>query len=420
MARKKHLIIGCGHAALSALTAIRTSSPDDEVKLVTRQEFLPYSPASLPYFLSGHISDAELWAKREEDFKNSHATLCLMREVVEVIPAAGKVVFSDGASEHYDTLLIASGSEPAEPRIVRSAEVEMHNLHTLAACKRLHGELQGKKNVVILGAGMVAMKTAAELLQNGYRVSLVEAEERIMPLYFDEEAEIYIRQAFVERNARFFTGARATEISKGAGNRISVSLSDGRELEADLIINAAGVKSSVSFLANSGVRIDRGIVVDPHMRTNVEGVYAAGDVAEGIDALTGKRRIIATIQNAIDQGTVAGANMAGRDVVHQGGILMMVLKFFKNQAVSIGLTGPEGGDQAWKQKDDRTRRFKKLIVRGERLVGGMFVNEEINPGVFVHLIRRGTDISAQREALFEGTRPLSNPWLRPLMFRAPG
>lgn len=115
MTIKKHLIIGAGSAALSALAEIRRVNSEDEVKLITREEHPPYSPAALPYLLSGKITEAELWMKGENHFKNLRSSLVKGKEVAQVVPEQQKVVYSDGISENYDTLLIASGAEPTSP-----------------------------------------------------------------------------------------------------------------------------------------------------------------------------------------------------------------------------------------------------------------------------------------------------------------
>ena len=153
------------------------------------------------------------------------------------------------------------------------------------------------------------------------------------------------------------------------------------------------------------------------MRTNVDDVYAAGDVAEAQDFFTGKPKINAIIHSAVIQGKVAGANMVGSDAEYEGSIPMMAFNFFANQAFSIGLTIPQNSaGQVLKQKDDQKRSLHELIFEGNRLVGGMFLNEKIDPGIILYLIKRRVDMAPYKDALFERTKPLSNPWLSSLKF----
>ena len=128
--------------------------------------------------------------KDEGYFQNLRSTLERGKEVTQVLTDKKKVLYRDGSSENYDTLLVASGSEPINPPIEGLEEVEVHGLRTLADCQRLLRQLDDKKNVAILGAGMVGMEIATVLLEKGCRFSVIEKEQGILPLYFNEEAEV--------------------------------------------------------------------------------------------------------------------------------------------------------------------------------------------------------------------------------------
>ncbi len=416
MAIKKHLIIGAGSAALSALEEIRRVTSKDEVKLVTMDTHLPHSPASLPYLLSGRITEAELWKTDENYFKKLGSTLARGKKVTDIIPEKKKVIYQDKSSENYDTLLIATGSEPVRPAVKGLEAAGVQEFGTLANCRRLLRELRHKKNVAVLGAGMVGMKIATALLERGCQVSVIEKEPNILPLYFNEEAETYIKDIFIGQKARFLTGKAVTAVER-EDKKITIALSDGTSLTTDILINASGVKSRISFLDETGIKISDGVLVDKRMRTGVDNIYAAGDVAEARDFFTGKPKINATIPSAVAQGRIAAANMAGADAEYEGSIPMTAFNFLGNQAFSIGLPQPlNGAGQVWKQNDDQKRRFKKLIFNGSRLVGGMFLNENVDPGIIFYLIQTQADIAPHREALFEGTRPLSDPWFSSLKF----
>ena len=176
MAIKKHLIIGAGSAGLSALEEIRRITLEDEVKVVTRERHPPYSPAALPYLLTGKITEAELWMRGENYFKNLRSILVRGKEVTQILPEKKEVIYRDGSSENYDTLLVASGSEPIKPPIKGLGGVGVQDFGTLADCRRLLQELKVKNNVAILGAGMVGMKIATALLEKGCRISFIEKE----------------------------------------------------------------------------------------------------------------------------------------------------------------------------------------------------------------------------------------------------
>jgi phenylglyoxylate dehydrogenase epsilon subunit len=414
--QRKHLIIGAGPAALSALEAIRRSTPRDEVKLVALEDCLPYSPAALPYVLRGGLTEAQLWLRDEAYFREQRCTLLRGKEVTRLLPEKKEVIYRDGASESYDTLLIASGAGPVKPAIEGMDEVEIHDFRTLTDCRRLLVELKTNNKVAILGAGLVGMKIATALLERGCQVSIVEKERTLLPLYFSEEAEVYIRQTFADHKAVLFMGKAVSSV-KREGEQITIFLSDGASLTADILINATGVKARISFLQGTGVRTASGILVDKKMGTSIDQIYAVGDAAETPDFFTGEPKISAIIPSAVNQGRVAGSNMAGVRAEYEGGIPMTAFDFMGNRAFSIGVPMlQQNPGHVLKQKDDQKKTFKKLVFDGDRLVGGMFLNEKVDPGIILHLIRERIDLAPHKEALFEGTKPLSDPWLSSLKF----
>lgn len=416
MAIKKHLIIGAGPAALSALEEIRRVTSADEVKLVSREEHSPYSPAALPYLLSGKITETSLWMRDENYFDDLKGSLVKGKEVEHVVPDQRKVVYQDGTSENYDTLLIATGAESTLPPIEGLEEIEVQNFRTLTDCRRLLRSLTDTKDVVILGAGMMGMKIAVALHGKGHRISIIEKEPGVLPLLFDDEVQIYIKDIFTDMKIRLFVGTAISSVRR-KGGKTRITLSDGRGIDGDILINATGVKSRVSFLEGTGVKVNNGILVDRRMGVGDDNIYAAGDVAEAQDFFTGAPKLNAIIPGAVNQGRIAGANMAGKEAKYEGGIPMAAFSFGGNRAFFIGLMAPQESDGLiMRQKDDERRRFKKLILSGDRLVGGMFLNEKVDPGLIHFLIKRRVDIAPYKEALFEGTKPLTDPWLDSLKF----
>jgi len=138
------------------------------------------------------------------------------------------------------------------------------------------------------------------------------------------------------------------------------------------------------------------------MRTNVQGIYAAGDVVEAPSFLNSKPGICAILPEAIAQGKVAGANMAGKESVYEGWIPMNLLKFFGHSAFSIGMAMPERSDvEALERKDSGRRQFERLVFTDGRLIGAMFVNVDIDPGVISYLIRKRVSIGSRKQALLE-------------------
>jgi len=405
--KRKHLIIGCGAAAFAAVQRIRSLSPEDEVVMVTKENHLPYSLAALPYIISGRIAEADLWLADEDYLRKMGCSLLKGKEVTEVHPARKQVSYRDGGQEGYDNLLIASGSQPVRANIKGLEEVGFATFHTLGDCRELKQQLTGKKDVAIYGGGLVAIELAIALLEAGYGVKLI-VRSRILRGYFDQEAGDMIEAILASHGAQIYKGAEIGEIKKSR-KRINIALSNGNAVDADIIAITLGVRPSAPFLKGSGVKMGDGVLVDRKMRTNLEGIYAAGDVAESPGFLTGNTGLNPILPSAIEQGKVAGSNMAGEEADYEGWLPMNILSFFGHRAFSIG-TFDGDGYQILKASDAQKKQYKKLAYKDDRLVGASFVDVDLFPGVFQYLIRKRISMGQYAELLFQKPKEIST-WL---------
>lgn len=404
---KKHLIIGCGSAGLSALEMIRKVTLTDEVKLVSAEDHSPYSPTSLPYFLAGRISEANLWLKEPAYFEKMGANFTKGKEVIKVAPQEKEVIYRDGDNDTYDTLLIASGAEPLKPAI-SGLKGEFLSFHVLSDERNLAQLLQRGKNVIIYGGGLVAVELAASLLEMGCKVKLI-VRSRLLRTYFEPEAGGLIGDILRDHGAQILSGVLVSEVERRKDGKVGIMLSSGDQLETDIFIVCTGVAPRVAFLEGTGINVNTGVLVDRTMGTNIEGIYAAGDVAEAPDFFTGNQGINAILPSAVEQGKVAGANMAGENVEYEGWISMNTFNFLGHVACSIGLGNGEGVE-VLVEKDTSEGRFKRLSFIGPRIVGAAFVDVEVDPGLMLYLIEKRVDVGAHKDKLFARPREASR-WL---------
>lgn len=389
-------MIGCGSAALSALKAIRAHGSKDEVTLMTMESHLPYSPMSLPYLVAGKKEEISL--TRSGFFHEMSATLMTGKYVERINPDAKQVMFSGGGSESYDRLLIATGSEPKLQPVLKAAQVQ--GFHLMDDCTPIQRLGKGSR-VTILGAGFVGMELAAALAEAGHRVGVIAPRERILRPYIDPELDPYIIGLFEERGIHVnLNWGEATEVKKRNG-RFEVKFAGGMEIDTDLLIAATGVRPRISFLDGSGIEVNRGIVVDRRMMTNVTDIYAAGDVAEAPNVLTGQYGLSLILPSAVEQGKVAGSNMAGVDAVYEGWLSMNAFNFFGYMAVSLGQFMGEREDEILVENNPGARKYKKLVIREGNLVGANFFNVKVDSGVIRHLIRKRVDVGGNGDLLLE-------------------
>ena len=406
MARKKHLIIGAGSAGLNAAEEIRRITKEDEIRIVSAEDFAPYSPTVLPYLLSGKIGEAKLAMRKNDYFDKLNVTFVRGKELVRIFPETREVLYADGGRENYDNLLIAAGAEASRPGIKGLDDGAYQGIHTLDDCRRLLQRLPGVTDVAILGAGLVAVEVAIALRQRGCPVTLI-VRSRILRAYLDDEADGIVKAILTANGIRLLYHRAVEEVKQVAG-KVRISFPDGEPLTAGEFLVCTGVQARTGFLAGSGIKVERGIVVDRHMKTGVDGIYAAGDVAETPDFFTGAYSMNQIIETAVDGGRVAGSNMAGVPAEYEGWVSSNVLHFFGNTSFTAGLAMPAGeAYEILAEKDAGKSRYKKLIFRDNRLVGAMFVNIEADPGVLLYLIREKVDVGEHKQLLFEKPRETS-------------
>ena len=410
MAHAEYLIAGSSHAALEALAAIRVMDPRAGAALVTRDRHLPYSPTILPYVVSGQ-SHPDSIALRDEAYFADHDVAFVRGAAVASVDARRNTVeLTTGDEWHYDKLLLATGATPAVPPVPGLDEVPYYVLRTLDDALGLRRAIADARTAVVLGAGLVGTHAAENLAHAGLEVALVEKEPQMLPGYFAEPASDLIAGAFAGRGVRLCLGRTVVEAARGNGSgAVVVRLDDGTEIVADLLLVATGVRPVVDYLAGSGIEVEDGILVDDAMRTNIDNVWAAGDVAQARDFYGTGKVVTGILPDAVEQGRIAGMAMVDDPArrPYPGGVPLNTYTFFGRQAISVGI-GAAGAPAAdWEVVEafePDAGRHQKIVLRDDRLIGISAVGRALDPGIMWQLILRRTDLGSVKEAFV--ARPL--------------
>jgi len=316
---------------------------------------------------------------------------------VSVSPETGNLLFEDGTVEHYDRLLIATGSEPIVPPVMRQAGAM--GFHVMDDYITLSGQLTETKRVVLVGAGLVAMELAASLANKVHQVTVVAPRERVLRNYFDIEGSERIIDLFTASGVSVkLRWGEAVKAERGSETTV-LRFSQGNEIEADLVLACLGVEPRIAFVRGSGIAINRGVVVDRRMGTNVPDIFAAGDVAEAFDFLSGESGVNPILPSAAAQGKVAGDNMADKASSYEGSLSMNAFNFFDHLAFSIGKVAASEGDEILGAK--RNGSMARLVFTGDVLTGASFLDADVEAGVIQYLIRNKVGIGKHREKLLE-------------------
>jgi len=396
MSQTKYLIVGSSHAGLSALEAIRMQDEEGSTTLLTQEKHLPYSPTILPYVVSGLVDAKEAFLRDEEAVNRYGAEFKRDAKVVRVEPQTRSVKLQTGEGIQYEKLLLATGARPMLPPISGLEDAPYHVLRTLDDAIGLHRAAQKAKSAIVLGAGLIGMHAAENLAKRGRKVTVVEAMPHILPGYFDEQAAGLVQRVFSDNGIKILTGSAVTHAGGSDGGCV-VSLESGEEISADLLLVATGVKCNIDYLAESGIEVDEGILVDEMMRTNAEGIWAAGDVAQAQSFFGDGKRINAILPNAVEQGRTAGRDMAGDPAVRPfpGGLPMNTYRFMGHNAFSVGMSQVPETDEGYKVEQvslPESLKYQKLIFKRGRLVGASGINANVDPGIMLQLIGRKVDL----------------------------
>jgi len=401
MTDSRYLIVGASHAALAAVAAIRMHDSEGSLTLMTREDELPYSPTVLPYVVSGRSAPENVFLRDEGYFSRQRVHFLAGKTLARVDAAGKRAQLASGEVIGFDKLLLATGAAPALPPIPGLDSVRFHVLRTLSDAGGLRQALPAAKSAVVLGGGLIGMHAAENLAKAGLAVTVVEQAPQVLPGYFDRAAADIIARAFGEHGVRLLLGSGVTKVApRGSGKSgARLTLADGQEQDADLLLVATGVAPVLDYLAGSGAATGQGILVDDRMRTSLAGVWAAGDVAQarGFFAADGERILNGILPDAVEQGRTAGMDMAGDPAGkdYPGGVPLNTYAFFGQQAVSVG--SRSAGEVVAEETDPAAGRYLKIVMKDNRLAGIFGINRALDPGVMWQLILRRVDLSQLRD-----------------------
>ena len=395
----QHLIIGAGPAGVVAAEVLRKVDPDAEIAIVGDEPEPPYSRMAIPYYLTGNVEESGTYLRDpKKHFKDQNIELVQQR-VDKVDTGNKQLVLADGSSRAYDKLLIATGSHPISPPIPGLDLPQVHSCWTLEDARNIIELAQSGSNVVLIGAGFIGCIILESLVKRGVNLTVVETGNRMVPRMLDDKAGGLLEKWCKNQGIDVHTSCSVESISEAADNKVDVSLSDGGKLSAALVITATGVKANTDLLDGTDIETEFGILVNKRMQSSNADVYAAGDVAQGVDFSTGNQEVQAIQPTATDHGRIAALNMAGQGDEHQGTLNMNILDTVGLVSCSFGLwMGVDGGDSAELYNPEEFQ-YINLQFDGNLLVGASSVGKTQHIGVLRGLIESKIDLGKWKARL---------------------
>lgn len=397
-------IIGNSVAAVGAIEAIRKVDKEIDIVVISKEPYVAYGRPVISDFLKGKAKEEKLFSYRRSNFyQNNKIDFVLNEEIIKVDTGKKLLLSASDKTYPYEKLLIATGGVPFIPPIKGADLKNVYTFTTLDDAKNLLQISKSVKKAVVIGGGLIGLKAAEGLHAQGVKVSVIELMDRILSLAFDKVSGNIVENRMQDVGIDVFTESNTEEIlDDGNGNACGVRLKGGRIIESDIVVIAIGVVPNISFLKDSGIAINRGILVDEKMETSVKGVYAAGDVAMAKDFFSANQRLLPIWPDAYKQGRVAGYNMVGVERIYEGGLAMNSIELFGISTISTGNISPTEEDYEVLVKVDEKRwRYRKIVLKDNRIVGFVFVGEVDRAGILTGLIKDKTDVSVFKDKLLK-------------------
>ena len=367
----KIVIVGGVAAGASAAARLRRLDEQVEIVLLERGPYISYANCGLPYHLGQVIPEREtLLVMPSERMKaRFNIDVRVLSEVTAIDPKAKSLTVRthDGQSytESYDKLLLAPGSSPLMMNLPGSDDPAILRLWTIpdmdAVLKRVDA---GAKRAVVVGAGFIGLEVAENLRLRGLEVTIVELVDQVLPT-IDKEMSSYLAQELTNHGIRLELGRKVTAFKRSGD--LKAVLDDGRELAADFVIMSVGVKPNSELAQAAGLQLGprKHIMVNAELQTSNPDIYAAGDVIEVVDPVTGQPTAVPLAGPANKQGRIVADNLVGGHSTYRGTFGAAILKVGNLSAASIGLT---------------ERRLKQLKMPYQKMYAHPASNASYYPG----------------------------------------
>jgi NADPH-dependent 2,4-dienoyl-CoA reductase/sulfur reductase-like enzyme len=399
------VIVGAGLAGATAAKTLREEGFEGRIRLVGHERHRPYiRPPLSKDFLSGSATRESADVESPDWYRDHDVELLLATDAVALDPLAHRLELAGRNWIDYDALLLATGSTPRRLDIPGADLAGVHYLRTVDQAETLRSLLaSGGRRLVLIGSGWIGMEVASVARTLGNDVTVLARDPIPLASALGDELGQMFADLHTEHGVKLRSSVRVAEITGEGGTATGVRLDGGEIIPADVVLVGVGALPNVSLAQDAGLDVDNGVLVDAALRTSVPDVYAAGDIANAMHPLIGRRLRSEHWANALKGGAVAARSMLGQPVSYDD------VPYFYTDQFDLGMEysgyGPLTRGAAVVYRGDRTtREFLAFWVADGRVVAGMNVNVwDVNDAV-QGIIRRGNPVDAAR--LSDETIPL--------------
>lgn len=384
-----YLIIGNGVAGTTAAEHIRKTDQEGKITMVADEDLPFYHRLRLNDLVVGEVTEQALIVKDPQWYQDRGIDLSLRQRVIDADPVQ-KVVMTAHQQFPYDRLLLATGSHSFIPPIQGADKKGVFALRTIQDARDITAFARDIQDVVLIGGGLLGLEAGNALRRLGKRVTVVEFFPRLLPRQLDVDGAKRLQELMENMGFSFRLGAK-TEAISGEETVEGVVLEGGESISAQMVIISAGVRPNLQLAGPLGLAQDKGIQVNERLQTSRSHIYAAGDVAEFRGIPYG------IWPAAMEQGKIAGTNMAGGDRVYEGTTMANVLKVVGIDLASAGNIDAENESASRVVQDKDV--YKKIILEEDRITGCIMLGNTKGFNKITRAMSEGRGVSELHDLL---------------------
>lgn len=365
---EKIVIIGSGIAAISAAKSIREINKQSEIIIFGEESFYPYYRIKISKGLLGNLEEEKLLIQKKQWYIDNKIKIHLDNKVIGINLENKEITLGNGTSMYFTKLLLANGSSNLTPPIKGIDKAGVFTLRTLGGALRILEYLKDIKTVLLIGGGVQNLEIAHVLSEGGKKVIIAEFAPRLMPRQLDEFASHKLKQSIEAQGVRVMIDDQIQEIV-GREKAEGFVTKSGIQGSCDRVIYSTGIMPNIQIAQNTELKMNKGIIVNNKMETNIMDIFAAGDVCEF------NGRVYGLWNMAMQQGKIAGANICNQGLIFEPPAPVTSLSAFGISVFSVGDIEEGEGINSLVEVHEDEHKYYKIFIRANHIVGTIVLGD---------------------------------------------
>lgn len=362
------VIVGGGVAAISAIKAIREIQSETKISVFQNEKIYPYYRIKLTKSLFDNLEEDKILLQKKEWYESNNVNLYLGKEVVALDTVNQNITINDGSNFHYDKLLLAHGASNFIPPIDGINKRNIFTIRNYSNVQDIRNNLNDKKTILNIGGGIQGLEAVWAFSKQNKKVTIIEVADRLMPRQLDTRASEILKKIIENLNIKVLLNMQIEKIV-GEDEVKGIVTKNGDAIDCDMIIYSIGIRPNKKLLENTNIKTNIGVIVNDRMQTNIENVYAAGDISEFDGRIGGLWSI------AMEQGKVAGYNIENKESFYSSAVPVTTMNAFNISLFSMGNIDENKSTKTLIEESSDGLSYKRIFIKDNKIVGAIIVGD---------------------------------------------